>query len=63
MIARRAIGVKRYAFHAFHAGIPALTHGPAATGAHAADEQVPVARLLRAARVYALTALAYCTGP
>ena len=46
--------------YAFHAGIPALTHGPAATGAHTADEQVPVAELLRVARVYALTALAYC---
>ena len=46
--------------YAFHAGIPALTHGPAASGAHTTDEQVPVAELLRVARVYALTALAYC---
>ena len=60
IIALRAIGVNRYAFQA---GIPALTHGPAATGAHTAAEQVPVAELLRVARVYALTALAYCTGP
>ena len=48
--------------YAFHAGIPALTHGPAATGAHTASEQVPVAELVRVARVYALTALAYCAG-
>ena len=46
--------------YAFHAGIPALTHGPAASGAHTTGEQVPVAELLRVARVYALTALAYC---
>ncbi len=46
--------------YAFLAGIPALTHGPAASGAHTTDEQVPVAELLRVARVYALTALAYC---
>jgi acetylornithine deacetylase/succinyl-diaminopimelate desuccinylase-like protein len=49
--------------YAFHAGIPALTHGPAASGAHTTGEQVPVAELLRVARVYALTALAYCATP
>ena len=43
-----------------HAGIPALTHGPAATGAHTLDERVPLAELVRVARTYALTALAYC---
>ena len=58
MIARRAIGVKRYAFHAASPRSPT-----AATGARTADEQVPVAELLRVARVYALTALAYCGGP
>ena len=42
---------------------PALTHGPAATDAYTADEQVPVAELLRVARVYARTALAYCAIP
>lgn len=41
-------------------GIPAITHGPAAHGAHTVDEWVPVAELVRVARVYALTALAYC---
>ena len=46
--------------YAFLAGIPALTHGPAATGAHTNEEEVPVAELLRVARVYALAALAYC---
>jgi acetylornithine deacetylase/succinyl-diaminopimelate desuccinylase-like protein len=45
------------------AAIPAVTHGPAATGAHSLDEAVPVAELARVARVYALTALAYCAGP
>ncbi|MBI2502384.1 MAG: M20/M25/M40 family metallo-hydrolase [Candidatus Latescibacteria bacterium] len=42
------------------AGIPALTHGPAATGAHTLDERVTLGELVRVARVYALTALAYC---
>jgi len=42
------------------AGIPALTHGPAATGAHTLDERVSLAELVRVAQVYALTALAYC---
>ena len=41
-------------------GIPALTHGPAATGAHTLNEQVPVAELERLARVYALTAVNFC---
>ncbi len=42
------------------AGIPALTHGPAATGAHTLDEEVAVSELVRVARVYALTAISYC---
>ncbi|MCC7263741.1 MAG: M20/M25/M40 family metallo-hydrolase [Candidatus Latescibacteria bacterium] len=42
------------------AGIPALTHGPAATGAHTLDERVSLEELVRVARVYALCALAYC---
>ena len=42
------------------AGIPALTHGPAATGAHTLNESVPVAELVRVAQVYALTAIGYC---
>ncbi len=44
------------------AGIPALTHGPEATGAHTLQESVPVAELVRVAKVYALTAAAYCAG-
>ncbi|MFA6107616.1 MAG: M20/M25/M40 family metallo-hydrolase [Candidatus Latescibacterota bacterium] len=44
------------------AGIPSVTHGPAATGAHSLHEAVPVAELARVARVYALTAVAYCAG-
>ena len=43
------------------AGIPALTHGPAATGAHTLSEQVPVPELVRVAQVYALTAVCYCS--
>lgn len=43
-------------------GIQALTHGPRATGAHTLDEQVPVAELLRVAKVYALTAYNFCQG-
>ncbi|HIC17839.1 MAG: M20/M25/M40 family metallo-hydrolase [Candidatus Poribacteria bacterium] len=42
------------------AGIPALTHGPAATGAHTLQECVSVAELVRVAQVYALTAVGYC---
>jgi len=51
--------------HAFAAlaGIPALTHGPAATGAHSLEERVPVAELVRVAQVYALTAVGYCVSP
>ena len=45
------------------AGIPPLTHGPNATGAHTLNEQVPVAELVRVAQVYALTAIAYCPNP
>ena len=42
------------------AGIPAITHGPAATGAHTTEERVPVAELVRVARVYAATAVNFC---
>ena len=42
------------------AGIEALTHGPCAAGAHTTDEQVAVAELVRVAKVYALTAQAFC---
>jgi len=42
------------------AGIQALTHGPCAVGAHTLDERVPVAELVRVAKVYALTAHKFC---
>jgi len=41
-------------------GIAALTHGPAATGAHTSDEKVPIDELVRVAHTYALTAIDYC---
>lgn len=44
------------------AGIPALTHGPKATGAHTTQESVPVSELTRVAQVYALTAASFCPG-
>ena len=44
------------------AGIPALTHGPAATGAHTLNEAVPVEELMRVASLYALTAVEFCGG-
>ena len=44
------------------AGIPALTHGPDARGAHTLSEAVEVDELVRVARVYAMTAVAYCGG-
>jgi acetylornithine deacetylase/succinyl-diaminopimelate desuccinylase-like protein len=40
--------------------IPAITHGPHAKGAHTLQEEVPIAELVRVARVYALTALEFC---
>jgi acetylornithine deacetylase/succinyl-diaminopimelate desuccinylase-like protein len=43
-------------------GVQALTHGPCANGAHTLDEEVPVAELLRVAKVYALTAFDFCQG-
>lgn len=42
------------------AGIPALTHGPDAKGAHTLSEAVSVDELVRVARVYAMTAAGYC---
>ncbi|HXF63541.1 MAG TPA: M20/M25/M40 family metallo-hydrolase, partial [Caldilineaceae bacterium] len=44
------------------AGIPALTHGPAAAGAHTLHEQVTLDELVRVAQVYALVAIAFCAG-
>jgi succinyl-diaminopimelate desuccinylase len=42
------------------AGVPAITHGPRAGGAHTLKEWVSVDDLVRVALVYALTAAAYC---
>jgi acetylornithine deacetylase/succinyl-diaminopimelate desuccinylase-like protein len=44
------------------AGIPAVTHGPNATGAHTVNEEVPISELVRVANVYALTAIEFCGG-
>ncbi|MBP85656.1 MAG: hypothetical protein CMJ64_02900 [Planctomycetaceae bacterium] len=44
------------------AGIPAITHGPDAKGAHTLNEEVAVDELVRVALVYALTAVAFCSG-
>ena len=41
-------------------GVPAITHGPAALGAHTVNEECPVSELVRVAAVYALTAIAFC---
>ena len=43
-------------------GIPAITHGPDAKGAHTTQEEVPVAELERVALVYAITAVEFCSG-
>jgi len=40
-------------------GVPAIYHGPGGHGAHADLESVPVAELVRAAKVYVHTALGY----
>ena len=45
------------------AGIPAITHGPRAGGAHTTDEWVDVDDLVRVAKIYALTAVDYCSPP
>ena len=42
-------------------GVPAITHGPNATGAHTLEESVPVDELVRVALVYAATAIRFCT--
>ena len=42
------------------ANVPAITHGPRAGGAHTLDEWVSISDLVRVAKVYALTALAFC---
>ncbi len=49
--------------YAAWAHIPVITHGPDARGAHTVQEAVPVAELARVARIYALTACAFCQGP
>jgi acetylornithine deacetylase/succinyl-diaminopimelate desuccinylase-like protein len=41
-------------------GIAAITHGPAATGAHTLYESVALDELVRVAKTYALTALQFC---
>jgi len=41
-------------------GIPAITHGPNARGAHTLNEEVPVDELVRVATVYGLTAIEFC---
>jgi acetylornithine deacetylase/succinyl-diaminopimelate desuccinylase-like protein len=45
------------------AGVPAITHGPNAGGAHTLNEWVSIDDLQRVALVYALTAVAYCGLP
>jgi acetylornithine deacetylase/succinyl-diaminopimelate desuccinylase-like protein len=42
------------------AGVPAITHGPLAGGAHTLDEWASIEDLERVALVYALTAACYC---
>jgi acetylornithine deacetylase/succinyl-diaminopimelate desuccinylase-like protein len=42
------------------AGIPAITHGPDAIGAHTVNEEVSLDELKRVALTYALTAILFC---
>jgi acetylornithine deacetylase/succinyl-diaminopimelate desuccinylase-like protein len=42
------------------AGVPAITHGPTAFGAHTLNEWVSIDDLMRVAALYALTAAVYC---
>ena len=50
----KPVGVKVVADGALFAaaGIPTVYHGPRGTGAHADEESMPVAELVRAANVY-----------
>ncbi len=41
-------------------GVPAITHGPNATGAHTLHEAASIDELVRVAVVYALTAIGFC---
>lgn len=41
-------------------GIPAITHGPMAKGAHTVNEEVAIDELKRVALTYALTAVLFC---
>lgn len=43
------------------AGVPAITHGPTAGGAHTTAEWVNIDDLVRVARLYALIATMYCS--
>lgn len=43
-------------------GVPAITHGPNATGAHTLNEETPIEELERVALVYALSAVAFCNS-
>ena len=43
------------------AQVPALTHGPRAGGQHTLDEWVSIDDLVRVVRLYALTAMIYCS--
>ena len=42
--------------------IPAITHGPRSGGQHTVNEWVDIDDLVRVAALYALTAVAYCSG-
>ena len=44
------------------AGVPAITHGPKAGGAHTLSEWASIDDLARVARLYALVAINYCQG-
>lgn len=44
------------------ANVPAITHGPRGSGAHTLNEWVSINDLVRVAKVYALTALQFCSA-
>jgi acetylornithine deacetylase/succinyl-diaminopimelate desuccinylase-like protein len=44
------------------ARVPAITHGPTASGAHTLNEWVSIEDLVRVAGLYALAAATYCAG-
>ena len=58
LLGRRLVGDANY--YVQRTGVPTIYYGPGGTSAHADDEWVSLNALVRAAQVYALTAMDFC---